>query len=537
MESLLPNPVELGLPSKFSCWRPGQESAILRALDSPKRFVVLAMPVGAGKSAVYLGAALLAGIRTAFLTSTKGLQTQLNSDFAPSGLVDIRGQNNYICNFDPEEKDKPACDEGPCHAGIKCERQKEGGCDYFDAAAIARRSPLVVTNYSYWMHALDTGDGLGNFGMLVLDEAHDSVDSLSDYLAVELHAAEIEGLLGEHDIPEHAKMGEWIGDARRWFQVCAGRRDRLSALVKNDMSEDRKRDMREIRALKRLEKKVERLASAKGEWLFEAMRVGPLRGRMVRFDPVWPADYAESCLFNSISKVVLTSATIRPKTMGLLGVKPQDVDFVEYPSSFPLRNRPVYQVPTVRMDKNAGPEHMRAWLSKIDSIIRTRLGTKGLIHTVSYSRAQYLLRNSEYREHMITHETRTAQRVIDEFKRMEPPAILVSPSISTGYDFADSSARWQIIAKVPFPDGRNRVLAARCGRDKEYALYLTMQQLVQSTGRIVRSERDWGETLITDDNFNWFLGNNKHLAPKWFLDAVKRVSTIPSPLNLTQEDV
>src|SRR5580693_5574525 len=99
VESLLPEPSALGLPARFESWRPGQEDAALRAVESPKRFVVLCMPCGTGKSLAYLAAAMLSGERTAFLTSTRGLQSQLKTDFSESGLWDIRGQNNYPCLF------------------------------------------------------------------------------------------------------------------------------------------------------------------------------------------------------------------------------------------------------------------------------------------------------------------------------------------------------------------------------------------------------------------------------------------------------
>jgi hypothetical protein len=39
------------------------------------------------------------------------------------------------------------------------------------------------------------------------------------------------------------------------------------------------------------------------------------------------------------------------------------------------------------------------------------------------------------------------------FKRRKAPAFLVSPSMTTGWDFPYDQCRWQIIAKVPIPVG------------------------------------------------------------------------------------
>src|SRR5438445_4937080 len=152
----LPSPAALGMPDKFSDWRPGQAEAVLRALDSDKRFVVMGMPTGFGKSLAYMAAAILGDAPTIVLTSTKGLQNQLIDDFSPSGLADIRGMNNYPCReandgqiFQTRER-PVACDEGPCLSGWKC-HLAEAGCDYFDAQRAARTSGLTVTNYAYWM--------------------------------------------------------------------------------------------------------------------------------------------------------------------------------------------------------------------------------------------------------------------------------------------------------------------------------------------------------------------------------------------------
>src|SRR5438445_13565630 len=148
---LLPEPEYIGLPVKFSNWRIGQDQAVLRSIESQKRFVVLACPTGFGKSLVYIASALLSGQRVCVLTSTKGLQSQLVSDFEDSGLVDIRGQNNYPCLYQNDidnaggTSQSISCEEGPCHSGVKCELQRSG-CTYFDALKVARNSQLVVSN-------------------------------------------------------------------------------------------------------------------------------------------------------------------------------------------------------------------------------------------------------------------------------------------------------------------------------------------------------------------------------------------------------
>ena len=49
--------------------------------------------------------------------------------------------------------------------------------------------------------------------------------------------------------------------------------------------------------------------------------------------------------------------------------------------------------------------------------------------------------------------------------------VLVSPSVSTGYDFPGRECEWQFICKVPFPDGRAKIQQATAsGRQRIRAI-------------------------------------------------------------------
>ncbi len=117
--------------------------------------------------------------------------------------------------------------------------------------------------------------------------------------------------------------------------------------------------------------------------------------------------------------------------------------------------------------------------------------------------------------------------MVDRFKRSDPPSILVSPSMVTGYDFPYDDARYQVIGKIAFPDGRSEVMKARHAKDPEYGYYLAMQSLIQACGRGMRAPDDTCDCFITDDHFSWFMGKCRKMAPKWFLDAVRTTRTIP----------
>ena len=48
----------------------------------------------------------------------------------------------------------------------------------------------------------------------------------------------------------------------------------------------------------------------------------------------------------------------------------------------------------------------------------------------------------------------------------------------------------------------------------------TMQDVLQATGRIVRSIDDWGTTYILDAHFDWMLERNRAALPSWFLARI-----------------
>ena len=128
---------------------------------------------------------------------------------------------------------------------------------------------------------------------------------------------------------------------------------------------------------------------------------------------------------------------------------------------------------------------------------------------------------------MMTHESDTTRLVVDRFKETQDPKILISPSVVTGFDFPYDACRFQIIGKLPFPDGRSEVMKARTKIDPDYGMYLTVQALVQACGRGMRAPDDWCECYVIDDHFSWFFPKYRHMFQHWFTQAVRKVNLIP----------
>lgn len=514
-------PQHLGLPPRFVDWRHNQLDALIWAAEQDSRFVVLNMPTGSGKSLVYMALAALAEPdRVCVLTSARGLQDQLahtrSGDFREM-VVDVRGQSNYLCEL--EAPNPVTVEQGICHLGVQC-LLKHHGCHYYDALRRAKYARVVVTNYSFWLHAQEHAEGIGQFRMLILDEAHEAPDELARFLAVKMDQQDI-ALVGKGNPPMEG-WERWAADA------TPGMEQRLVNLQTRVPKQGRTPGglSWDIRRYRSLVSRLKSLSAADAGWVMDTSEGG------YQWDPVNVAARAESFLFRGVDKVLFTSATVRPKTLALLGV--DSFAFREWPSTFSPNRRPVIWVPTVRMRHDGGQEMMRTWVNQIDRIVARRQNRKGIIHTVSYWRAKYLMEHSRFAPMMVSHTGASTRDVVARFKASKDPVILVSPSMGTGWDFPYKECEYQIVGKIAFPDNRSQVMQVRTKADKELSNYLAAVELVQTVGRGMRAEDDVCETLVIDDNIQWFLHRNRKFFPKWFLESFQKSEVVPAPLPLLE---
>lgn len=545
-------PEALGLPSKFTEFRPHQAEMAIEVAASDKRFSCLSMATGGGKSLLVMTVAQILDARTLYLVGTKGLQSQVERDFRELGLVDIKGQSNYRCRAvnmggELESYGTPGttCNEGPCKAGIRCSLKHVGGCSYYDTVKEAARSKIVVSNYAYWLTLGRHADPmtLGKFDLLVLDEAHDSDSWLADGCTVNLDRNEVRTLLSMNLPPIDEGVAVWSSWAKEAAVIASAKWDRLKEETTGTGARvDRKRLVKQLLQLGSLMRDLDELALAhawrSGEGPQRDVRLPGLQVDWVaqhtdkgaKFTPVWAHPYAEEYLFRGIKKVVLSSATLTPTITKYLGIRPDDYAWHESPTSFDHRRRPVIYIPTTRVDNRMNEGQVRVWVNRIDKIIEGRLDRKGIIATVSYARAAEIMKRSRYKHLMMGHTSRTTRQVVDEFKRLQAPRILVSPVMVEGWDFPGDEANYIIVAKLPFSDGRDPVEKARRKSDSGWANYTTALTLVQTCGRAMRSEGDICEVMVIDDHWTWFKSATEY--PQWFRKAWKEVAVVPKALEL-----
>ena len=209
---IIPPPTAYGLPAKFSTWRQHQAEASIRSIETQKRFSTIVAPTGFGKSAVAETIARYSG-RSAYLTITKALQDQIASEI--SDRYDIRGKSNYLCSVLLDNGLQPR-QSTVDQADAMCEGcdLKDRTCEYYSRHRRARLEQRLITNYAKWMSTDEAQ--LGEFDVLICDEAHGAPERISARMRAELRAEWIEEFCREKT-PEYGRRSveEWSNWAGR----------------------------------------------------------------------------------------------------------------------------------------------------------------------------------------------------------------------------------------------------------------------------------------------------------------------------------
>lgn len=513
----IPTPQELGLPPKFQHYRTNQEEAILSLVNETKRGTALCRPTGSGKTVDYVSYALITKEPTCIVTQNRGLQNQLMDEFKSIGMVDIRGRKNYVC---------PIKEDFNCELGYasRCPYKGTFRCESSAAEMRASTSRLVVTNYDKWISARRYGLGMQHFTTVVFDEAHHAPMALAKAMQVTLHHREIGEALGLDFLssPESDSMANW----KDWASMARSAADIAMHEAKARITGVHDAKPAHVRHYTHMRNLVRRLAILStcraSNWVCDETKEGWV------FDPIHPGQYAEAALLLRIPRIIAVSATIRPKSMHMIGMGNDSFTFREFDSDFDPRRGPFYWVPTQRAGHKQAD--MSAMWNLHDTIAGQRRDRKSITHTISFARRDEILTASRWADSMIVNtKGEPPTEMIDEFRAADPGTIFVTPSVGTGYDFPMKDCEFQFVAKIPFLDRRSKIVQARNDSDPEYEPYTVSQTLQQIAGRGLRRKEDQCETFIGDDHMKWFRYKLERFASRSFLKRCKMVETIPPP--------
>lgn len=518
----------------FSDIRPAQKKSLDFVLENinSKRFFILELPTGVGKSAIAL--CLSKWIQDNFqsevnkgsyiITTQKVLQQQYIDDF--SEISNIWSKSNYSCMH----RRGMSCEESQILASIfssqTASKQCKEHCRYNHAYRNFMGNPIGVTNIAYMLTRIENWNQndkthLYRRQLLVVDECHNLEQSIVDFVANKISKSHCEEDL-KIDYPEDI---ENIESAYKWIKniyqprlrkVIDGLMDKIYKLKKT--SKKTQNNVKDLISYERREYKVFKFIDKfhPEDWVIH------LDNDFFEIKPIYAYKFTNRQLFNIADKVLLMSGTILDKNTfcNHIGIKKEDACFISLPSPFKTENRPVFIMPYISMSHKDIDMSLPQLNGTIQEIIsKYHSEEKGIIHTHTYKTAKYL-KDNDISERMQIHDSRNRMNIYQNHLSSKDNRILVSPSFTEGIDLIDNFSRFQIICKIPFPYLGDEYIREKMARCKYWYEWMTAKTLIQSLGRSVRSEEDHAVSYILDKNWNFFYKRNKFLFPKWFTDSL-----------------
>jgi len=263
------------------------------------------------------------------------------------------------------------------------------------------------------------------------------------------------------------------------------------------------------------------LSSGPGKWVFSFdEKAGKLSA-----SPLWASTVAMPILKKIAHKRIYISATLPrgDRQAKWLGIDPDSnqTAFLSLDSPFPVEHRKIISIPQVnwKRDHNGQVEGaMDRAAEAIRPILKKHEDQRGLIHVSSYHQMIGIAKRLNSRRLIIHRDVKEKEEALERHKNM-PAGVLVSPSSKEGLDLKGELGEFQIIAKLPFASLGDKKVKLRMVDDPGWYPLHSVQQLMQASGRIVRSIEDVGPTYILDIAWIWFLRQNRGLFPRYFLDA------------------
>lgn len=508
-------PSDLDLP--VSDFRPLQLEVIQKIANSNKRVTLVEGPPGTGKSIVAIGAARYMGAkRTAVLTPTIQLQQQYLSI---PGLVSVSGRRNFDCLVQPTK-----ADEAPCTVCGPSNCEKRRTCPYYAQLDAALRAPISVHNYAMWFLLANGQRMFSDLDLLICDEAHQLLlgdNPIAQAMEVRLVKSTMFAL--GRRIPDYSESdyGRWRAWAERTLSEL-GPDPRIGPEEIETMSRE---EVRTLNAAKAVRARCRVLVKLNDDWIIKR------EAAEVSFGPVWVKDHADRYLFGHAKRTVLLSGTILSAAQFVdgLGLRKEEVDFYQLPSTFPVERRPLIIRPVAKVDRNTTPEDEAALVRAIDAILDKHPHEKGLVHTANYKLVDAVLARSRHLGRLITHKAADRLAKIDEFRESGAPLVMLSPSLHTGLDLPYEQLQFQIVLKIPYPNLGDLRIKKRMkeGPDgfpnplgQAWYSWQTVCTLIQAYGRVMRAEDDRGTTYILDAHFKRLYGMAKGLIPEWVKAAM-----------------
>ena len=517
------------------------------------KFFLLNLPVGSGKSHLALMISdwykknVNRNAKVDIITNSKILQDQYSGTY--ESISDLKGKENYEC-------EQYSCS---CSQGGEFNRLNKTSCEscpYNSSRESFISGGISLTNfYLYILYAIYNPKLMESRDarVLIVDEAHEFDDVMSDFISIKITEAIVKRFKfsDEYSIMKQLKSitsitqyvdflrylnGEIIttvesmegGMSSQPRNVREDKRDlKISKVLKTKNTDVKV--MQLVNDLKQYQLKIDVFLKEykvnPNNWVLETNYNEKLKQKELSLEPIWAYDYLDKYVFSNYDMVFLMSGTILDKNLfcQLNGLDVSKAVYYSIGSPFPLRNRPIYYMPVGKMSYKSKDETFKRYIPYIQKLLDKYKNKKGIIHTNSFELAKWI-ENSIKDPRLVFHDSSNKDEMLKYHKESDKPTVIVSPSMDTGVSFDNDDARFQIIAKVPYPSLASQKNKLRQSNNPDWYSWKTVSGLIQMTGRPVRSNIDYADTIIIDGGFGDVIKHSSHFIPDWIQEAIKKIN-------------
>ena len=510
--------------------------AILNSYEQGYKHVVLQAPTGIGKSVIGLSIANWFAfnkkstdpINSAYiLTSQKLLQEQYVSDFS---IPTVKGRANYPCTY---SKKADSAKDGTCitRKWNRTQREKKcPRCPYYTARDAVYGSSISILNYAYFLNmGVENNDLQTKRKLLILDECHNLEMELINFSTVIFNPKELAYYDMMGSILNFPEESNTESEKLNWLFniVFPELKDEyrhtesyLESLDPNDY--DFKKIFKKKDYLKTLLCNIQNLL---GEYQQGYPCVVIQNDKNISFKPIFGKNLAKQYLIPFSDITLSMSATVLSKEQYCrdMGFDKNETMFIKLPSLFPKKNHPVHSLCVGSMSYKNKNETKPKLLKVVERILNKHKNERGIIHTVNYEIAEYILTNidNKFRDRLIMPKGKTRETEIEYFMTSSKDnLVLISPSLQEGIDLKNDLSRFTIICKVPYASLADPWVKKRMDLSPKWYSDYTCMSLIQMTGRSVRTETDFAVSYILDSDFKWFFSKNKNKFPKHWKELI-----------------
>lgn len=529
--------------------------------DNPdSKYFLLNLPVGIGKS--HLALMIIdfykknidKFAKCDIITATKILQDQYTDTY--SSINNLKGKDNYEC-----EQYGCSCAEGMEFSRLN--KTKCDGCPYvvsrdgFINGSVSMTNFYLYTLYSLYMPKLLESRGSK---VLIVDEAHDFDDVMSNFISIKITEGIVKKLQfsNESQIQSRLKkvksISQYVGFLE-YMEVeiavtIAAIEQAMGGRSRNPRMDKRENKLSNLFGTKNVDSKMMNIITdlvqyqSKIEiflkeynndpdnWVLESRYNEKTKQTELSLEPIWAYDYLEKYVFSQYDKVFLMSGTILNKRIfcELNGLDQEKTVYYSINSPFDVDKRKIIYMPLGKMSYSKKTDTFKNYIPYLEKILKRYPKDKGLIHTNSFELAGWI-NNSIKDKRLVFHDSSNKDEVLKEHHKTDKPVVMVSPSMGTGISLDNESARFQVIAKVPYPSLASRKNKLRQKNNPDWYAWKTVSGIIQMSGRAVRSKNDWADTIIIDGSFNDLMNYSGKYFPTWFKSAIKRVNVKSENLN------